>query len=99
MVDVSDGQFRLDAGNPHGLILEICHRTGGVLRQGLVNAQTDFAAGGCRAIHKMGVNDLLSNRLSHICTSLNVRITHGIFTLYLFIVPCIIIPFFHAIVK
>ena len=40
VVDVSDGQFRLDAGNPHGLILEICHRAGGVLRQGLVNAQT-----------------------------------------------------------
>ena len=45
VIDVTHGALRLHAGHAHRLELEVCHRAGGVLREGLVDADADFASG------------------------------------------------------
>ena len=65
VVDVGDAQFRLHSGDAHGLEFQIGHGAGGVLGQGLVDAQRHLAAGGHVSGHQMGCNDFLCNCLTH----------------------------------
>ncbi len=45
MVDIGYRNLGLDLGNTQGLELEIGHGPGGVLGEGLVDANADFIAG------------------------------------------------------
>ena len=65
VVDIGDGKLRLDARDADGLKLQIGHRAGGVLRECLVDAQPDFAAGPHLPLNKVGGDDFLSKCLSH----------------------------------
>ena len=46
VVDIGHGPLGFDTRNAHGLKLQISHRAGGVLRQGLVDSQSDFRSYG-----------------------------------------------------
>ena len=65
VVDVADGKLRPNAGAAHGLELEVGHRPGGVLRQGLVDPDGDFLSGLEAAEGQMGFQDLLCERCGH----------------------------------
>ena len=65
VIDVGDAHFRFHSGNTHGLEFQIGHGAGGVLRQGLVDAQRDLAAGGHVPGDQMGRNDFLCDCLTH----------------------------------
>ena len=55
VIDIRNRTLRPDAGDAHRLKLQIGHRPGGVLGQGLINPQPDFIAGaGHIPIHQMG---------------------------------------------
>ena len=65
VVDIGHAQLGLDARDAHRLELEIGHRAGRVLRERLVNAQGDLAAGGHVAVQQMCADDFLSQCLTH----------------------------------
>ena len=65
VVDVGHAQLGLYARDAHRLELEIGHRAGRVLRERLVNAQGDLAAGGHVAAQQMCADDFLSQCLTH----------------------------------
>ena len=65
VIDVGDAHFRFHSGNTHGLEFQIGHGAGGVLRQGLVDAQRHLAAGGHVPGDQMGRNDFLCDCLTH----------------------------------
>ena len=65
VVDVGHAQLGLYARDAHRLKLEIGHRAGRVLRERLVNAQGDLAAGGHVAVQQMCADDFLSQCLTH----------------------------------
>jgi len=65
MVDVADTQVGLDPGQPHGLELQVGHRSGGVLGQGLVDADGDLLPWCPLAFHDMRLDDLLGYTFSH----------------------------------
>ena len=44
VIDVADGEFGFHLGDADGFELEIGHRSGSVLGQGLVNPDADFPA-------------------------------------------------------
>ena len=58
VVDVGHGAFGFYTVDAHGFQLEIRHRTGGILGEGLVNAQTDLVAWFHFTIGEMGSEDL-----------------------------------------
>lgn len=59
VVDICDAFFRLDPWNTHGLKLKICHGSGRVLREGLVDFQADIAADGHIAAEQVFFDYLL----------------------------------------
>ena len=65
VIDVGNAHFRLHSGNAHGLEFQIGHGAGGVLGQGLVDAQRHLAAGGHVPGYQMGRDDFLCNCLTH----------------------------------
>ena len=65
VVDVGHAQLGLYARDAHRLELEIGHRAGRVLRERLVNAQGDLAAGGHVAVQQMCTDDFLCQCLTH----------------------------------
>ena len=65
VVDIGHGALCSDPVNAHGLKFQIGHGAGGVLGQGLVDAQRHLAAGGHVSGHQMGCNDFLCNCLTH----------------------------------
>ena len=69
VVDIGDALLGLDARNAHRLILDIRHCACRVLRQRLVDFQTDVAADGHFAGHKVLFNDFLRNCVSHVESS------------------------------
>ena len=66
VIDIRDRSLGLYARHAHGFKFQVSHGTGGVLCQGLVDLQTDFAAGnGHVAADQMRTNQLLRNGVSH----------------------------------
>ena len=59
VVHVAQGNIGLDPGDAQGFELEPRHGPGGVLGQGLVDAQTDFASGRHGAGNKVTADDFL----------------------------------------
>ena len=65
MVNIGDREFGLDPGDAHGLKFQICHGTGGILSQGLVDPQGNFAANGHITGYQMIFDNFLCNCHSH----------------------------------
>ncbi|MPN38399.1 hypothetical protein SDC9_185923 [bioreactor metagenome] len=65
MVDIRHGKFGFNSGYAHCLKLKVCHGTGGILCECLVDAKADFPTGGHLAIHEVGSNNFLCNAFSH----------------------------------
>ena len=65
VVDVGHGKFRAHARHVHGLQRQIGHGAGGVLRKRLVDAQSNFCAGGHLSANKVAANNLLRNCIAH----------------------------------
>ena len=65
VIDISNRPLGLDARNAHRFKFEIGHGAGGVLRQRLIDLETDFAADGHFAADKMGTNELLCQGICH----------------------------------
>ena len=65
VVDVADRELRAHARDAHRLELEVGHRAGGVLRQRLVDAERDLAAGDGLAVDEVLFDDLAGQALSH----------------------------------
>ena len=65
VVDIGHAQFGPDARDAHRLKLQIGHRAGGILRERLVDAQGDLAAGCHVAVQQVGADDFLSKGLTH----------------------------------
>ena len=65
MVKVRHGLLCLDALDTHRLELQVRHRTGGILRQRLVNADGDFRAGNQLAAEQVRRQDFLSQIHRH----------------------------------
>ena len=65
VIHIGDGEFGFHLGDAHGLEFQIGHGAGGILGQGLVDFQGDFAAGGHFARNQVGADDLLCNCLTH----------------------------------
>ena len=65
VVDISNRELGAYPGNPHGLKLEVGHRPGRVLRQGLVDPQPDLRARLHLAVDKVRGDDFLCDTLSH----------------------------------
>jgi len=65
VVGIADGELRADAGQVHGLELQVGHGAGGVLRQGLVDAQADLFAGDHLALGEVRLDDLLREVVAH----------------------------------
>ena len=65
VVDIGHAQLGSDARDAHRLKLQIGHRAGGVLRERLVDAQGDLAAGRHVAVQQVGTDDFLSKGLTH----------------------------------
>ena len=59
VIHVAQGNVGLDPWDAQSLELEPCHSPGGVLGQGLVDAQTDFASGRHGAGNKVTADDFL----------------------------------------
>jgi len=45
VINIAYGQLGPDPGNVHGLELQVSHRAGGILREGLIDADAYFLAG------------------------------------------------------
>ena len=65
VVDVGDAHFRLHSGNAHGLEFQIGHGAGGVLGQGLVDAQGHLSPRLHAAADQMSGDQLFCQCLSH----------------------------------
>jgi hypothetical protein len=65
VIDVGDGLLGLHPGNPHRLELQVRHRPGGVLGEGLVDPDGDLLPGLLVAGNVVRVDDLLHDVLSH----------------------------------
>jgi len=65
VVDVGDGLLGLHPGNPHRLELQVRHRPGGVLGEGLVDPDGDLLARLLVSGNVVRVDDLLDDVLSH----------------------------------
>ena len=65
MIYISYAFFSFNSGYSHSLKFQISHCAGGVLRQGLVDAQRHLAAGGHVPGDQMGRNDFLCDCLTH----------------------------------
>ena len=65
VVNIGDRPFCFHPVNAHGFKFQIGHGAGGVLGQGLVNAQSHFRAGFHTAADQMGGNQLFCQCLSH----------------------------------
>ena len=72
MVYIGNAQLRLYPVNAHSFQLQIRHRAGGILGQGLINPQGNLTAGGHISVHQVGGNDFLRNRLSHFYRPSNI---------------------------
>jgi len=65
VVHITDRQLGTDSVQPHRLELQIGHGAGGVLGQGLVDANGDFLPGDRLPFHDVRVQDLLDDVLAH----------------------------------
>lgn len=65
MVNVRHGLLCLDTLDAHRLELQVRHRTGGILRQRLVNADGDFRAGNQFTAEQVRRQDFLSQIHRH----------------------------------
>jgi len=65
VVDVRDRQVGLDLFEAHRLELQVGHRAGGVLREGLVDTDADLAAFHVLAFFEVGNEDLFDDVLFH----------------------------------
>ena len=65
VVDIRHGKLCFYALDAHGFQLQISHRARGVLRKGLVDAQTDLRSGDHFARNEMIFDDLLCESVTH----------------------------------
>ena len=65
MVDITNRELRLHVFHPHGFQLQIGHRAGGILSEGLIDADGDFPAGFEIAVGQMLLMYLGGQTLSH----------------------------------
>ncbi len=70
VVDIADRELGGEAFDAHGLELEIGHRPRRVLRQGLVDADADFAAALPLAFDEVRLEDLPRQALAHAASDL-----------------------------
>ena len=66
VVDIGNGTLGFHARNAHCLKFQICHRAGGVLRQRLIDLETDLAADDHFTADKVGTDELLRQSICHI---------------------------------
>ena len=65
VVNISDGALRADTGHAHGFKFKIRHGAGGILCQGLVNAQSDLLSDGHIAADQVRADQFLRESISH----------------------------------
>ena len=65
VIDIADGHSRFHPSQSHGLVFEIDHRAGGILRQGLVDPQTDLGTRLEFALDEMRFKKLFCDGVLH----------------------------------